>query len=82
MLLPGCSTSLIVPSGRSVILLSASGRSSLDSQKSIECLATSPYGVGGAHPSPRGAAPLICQSSDLPSIWMLPIGYCQCSPGP
>ncbi len=42
VLLWGCSASLIAPSGRSVILLSARGMSSLDSQKSIECLATSP----------------------------------------
>ena len=42
VLLPGCSVSLIVPSRRSVIRLSGRGRSSLDSQKSIECLATSP----------------------------------------
>ena len=51
MLLPGWTASLIAPSGRSVTLLSARGRSSLDSQKPIECLAAG--GVGEQPLDPR-----------------------------
>ena len=65
----------MLPSLASVTRLSGAGRSSVDSQKSTACLATSSSENIGASLVWSGFSPLNIGAVDLPTIWMLPIGY-------
>jgi hypothetical protein len=60
--------------------LSGCGRSSLDSQKSIECRAISSKGIFGTHSSqPGSASPRIWAPCEVAHIWINPSGYGQSS---
>ena len=77
-----CSSMLrwIAPSASTVTRLSASGRSSPQSQKSTAWWASTSNGRSGERrPAQRGACAWISSSSDLPSIWIPPRGNSQSS---
>jgi len=64
-----------LPSASRVTRFSGRGRSSVDSQKSIACSATSfSERPNGASLVIRGFSPRYMSDTDLPTIWMLPIG--------
>ena len=54
--------------------LSGSGRSSVESQKSTACRAISSSMPIGASAVSRGFSPLYISPTDLPTIWIFPIG--------
>ena len=58
-----------------VTRFSGTGRSSVVSQKSTACLATSVRVHSGASLVSLGFSPRMASALDLPTIWMLPIGY-------
>ena len=64
----------MAPSGPRVTRLSGWGRSSVDSQKSTACSATSRSAQFGANLVSSGFSPRNIAAWDLPIIWMLPIG--------
>ena len=66
---------MTLPSGASVTRLSGLGRSSVESQKSTACFATSSRLNVGASLVSIGFSPRNIGADDLPTIWMLPIGY-------
>src|SRR5271157_2789491 len=65
----------MVPWPSTVIRLSGIGRSSVDSQKSTACWASLSSVHVGASPASSGFSPLYIGPCDLPTIWMLPIGF-------
>jgi hypothetical protein len=65
---------LTLPSFSSVTRLSGIGRSSVESQKSTACVATSFSENIGASLVSIGFSPLYISACDLPTIWMFPIG--------
>ncbi len=65
----------MLPSRASVTRFSGRGRSSVDNQKSTACVATSSSEKVGASLVWIGFSPRNIGAVDLPTIWMLPIGY-------
>ncbi len=64
-----------MPSSASVTRFSGIGRSSVVSQKSTAWRATSDNAQCGASFVSAGSSPFIASAFDLPTIWMLPIGW-------
>ena len=64
----------MLPSRASVTRFSGRGRSSVESQKSTACLATSSSENVGASLVWSGFSPRNIGADDLPTIWILPIG--------
>ena len=69
----------MLPSRSSVTRFSGRGRSSVDSQKSTAWVAMSRRTRVGASFVSIGFSPRYISSVDLPTIWMLPIGYSKSS---
>ena len=64
----------MLPSGPSVTRFSGRGRSSVESQKSIACLAIRSSVHSGASFVSVGFSPRNISGWDLPIIWMFPSG--------
>ena len=71
---------MIVPSSSTVTRFSARGRSSVESQKSTACSATSSSDQLGANFVSPGFSPRNIGAWDLPTIWMLPSGNSKSGP--
>ena len=69
-----------MPRLSTVTRFSGRGRSSVDSQKSTACLATSSSDQVGANFVSPGFSPRNIGAWDLPTIWMLPIGNSKSGP--
>ena len=65
----------MLPSLSRVTRFSGTGRSSVVSHQSTECLAASVRVHWGANMVSSGFSPRMASALDLPTIWMLPIGY-------
>ena len=70
----------MAPSLRSVTRFSIRGRSSVESQKSTACRATSSSVRCGASLVCSGFSPRYISAEDFPTIWMLPSGYSKSAP--
>ena len=68
-----------LPSRSTVTRFSGSGRSSVESQKSIACRATRSSDHSGASFVSPGFSPRNIGACDLPTIWMFPSGYSKSS---
>ena len=71
---------MMLPSRASVTRLPGRGRSSVESQKSTACWATSSSDQFGANRVSPGFSPRNIGACDLPTIWMFPSGKSKSSP--